>query len=113
MMKRFVFDAGMDLTVALDVDLSKLTADLAHEINRFWTGADAVLAAAGDDPIEAAARRAASVFLGDYLAYESIEHAQRELDESEGWPLDRGHGITLAWCVVPSLNSADLERSQP
>jgi len=111
--KRFIFATGMDLTVALDVDLSKLTAELAHEINRFWTGADAVLAAADDDPIEAAARRAALVFLQHYLAYESIELAQRELDESEGWPPDRAHGITLAWCDVPSFDAADLERVRP
>lgn len=56
-LKKFkVSDWSDNFSVVLEVDLVKLTAELADEINSFWSGADDRLAAEGGDVVKAVIR---------------------------------------------------------
>lgn len=111
MKTRYKLSAGWteEISVTVEVDLDLLTNQLAEEINNFWACADEVLAAAAGEIVLAAVRRAGPYLIGAVLEGKTIEGAQAELDEAEGWPTQGKHGIKIIDFEVPAMGSADLE----
>jgi hypothetical protein len=111
MKRTFEFSAGLglDVCVTLEVDLDVMTPELATEINNFWAGAADVLTAAGDDIIQAAARRAASRILWLLLDTDDADSAMDEFNRQEGWPPNGEHGIRIVDFDLPSMSADDLD----
>jgi hypothetical protein len=112
--KRYKLMAGWagEISVTVEVDHDVLTPEVAKEINDFWTSAEEVLAAANDDIVLAAVRRAAPYLIGAVLEGSNLRGAQAELDEAEGWPAKGAHGITIVDFEVPDMGSIDLEMEE-
>lgn len=121
--RTFRFDAGMDMSVTIEVDLDVLTVDMATAIDEFWAEADEVLAeingfgAAADDVlgasdgdvIVAATRRAATRLLSTLIDGYTGEWAVTQLCESEGWPPKEQLGMRVVDFELPDLRSAALK----
>lgn len=86
MKKRFQLIADNDTSITLEIDTDKMTAELAKEVNNFWSGARYVLEASDGCVFQAVARRAASALLVMLIEGSSWEGAIYELSEREGWP---------------------------
>lgn len=110
MKKTYKFDAGFDISVTIEADTEKLTPEVAEEINSFWMGAKDVLRAANGDVTEAAVRWAASRFIRALLGGCSVQGAQAELENAEGWPDD--HGIKLLHFELPDFAADELELAE-
>ncbi|HSX60232.1 MAG TPA: DUF2528 family protein [Tahibacter sp.] len=97
------------MSIMLDVDLSKLTAELADEINRFWIEWEWRLDTHDGDVIAVVIKLAAQRFLALLLEDEDSRWAQHEFDRSEGWPPHGAHGIKLVDCDgLPVLDLDEL-----
>lgn len=107
MKKRYKIDAGLDISITVEVDLDKLTPELAAEINGFWSGAKDVLKKSHGDIIIAAVRRAAPYLISPLLEGYNEIGAQERLDESEGWP--ENHGIKLIDFEIPEFGACDVD----
>lgn len=105
MKRRFKLEAGFDLSVTVEVDMDKLTPELATEINSFWSGADDVLGAADGDVVLAAVLRSGPYLMGAVLQGYNEFGAQKELDESEGWPPNGEHGIRIIDFEIPDMDA--------
>lgn len=114
MKKRYKLMAGWagEISVTVEVDHDVLTPEVAKEINDFWTSAEEVLAAANDDIVLAAVRRAGPYLIGAVLEGSNLRGAQAELDEAEGWPAKGAHGIKIVDFEVPDMGSIDLEMEE-
>lgn len=114
MKKRYKLAVGFgeEISVTVEVDHDVLTPELAKEINDFWTSADEVLAAANDDIVLAAVRRAGPYLIGAVLEGCNLYGAQKELDEAEGWPPRGAHGIKIVDFEIPDMGSVDLEMEE-
>lgn len=106
--KRYsVQDNWTELGVVLEVDHSVITIEMATEINNFWTGASARLAAADKDVVKAVIRIAARHLMWLLLEHRGAQSlAQRDFDREEGWP---GTGIKLlSHEGMPELDDEDF-----
>lgn len=109
MNKKYKIEAGFDISITVDVDLNKLTPELAKEINDFWSGAEDILNKSDGNIIIAAVRRSAPYFISALLEGYNTKGAQSQLDESEGWPENGEHGITLVDYEVPDFGAYDVD----
>ncbi|HCT25311.1 MAG TPA: hypothetical protein DIW85_03750 [Stenotrophomonas sp.] len=103
-----------DAWVILEIDHAQLTPEVATQINAFWTGADARLAGADDNPVVAVIKMAAADFIGMVLDARgdlTSRGMQEEFDDQEGWPA--AHGVKLVdWDGRPDLDSALLQLTE-
>ena len=112
MKKRYALTSGMDTSITLEIDTTKMTAEYAADVNGFWSGAVEVLGAAGGDIFQAVARRAAGRLLGYLLDGYNERGAVEVLSEQEGWP-DKDHiGITIIDHEIPNLDAAMFEAEE-
>lgn len=108
---RFRPEHDFDNEIDLEIDFDLLTEELAAEINGFWTGSDARLAAADEDVRMAAAMHVAAVYMNtgiqkDYNAY-GMHH---ELDNAEGFPPNTSEIFRILHYQRPEMIGAeDLE----
>jgi hypothetical protein len=107
MKKQYKIDAGFDISITVEVDLDKLTPELAAEINSFWSGSKDILAKSNGDIIVAAVRRSAPYLISPLLEGYNELGAQDRLDESEGWP--ENHGIKLIDFEIPEFGAYDVD----
>lgn len=105
-----------DTWVILEVDHDRLTPALASEINSFWSGKEARLADANDDPVKAVIKMAGGIFIAYVLdVFEGLNAygMQRGFDALEGWPPAGSHGIRLIeWQGRPDLDEYLLEMKE-
>ena len=105
MKKRYLLTSGMDTSITLEIDTTKMTAEYAADVNGFWSGAEDVLDASDGDIFQAVARRAAGRLLGYLLDGYNEPGAVETLSEQEGWP-DKDHiGITIIDHEIPDLDA--------
>lgn len=102
MKKQFELIADNDTGITLEIDTDKMTAELAKEVNSFWSGAAHVLEASDGCVFQAVARRAAGALLIMLIEGSSPEGAIKELSEREGWP-GGDMGITIIDHETPDL----------
>lgn len=104
-----VFQSFGEISVDITVDHDILTPELAEEINEFWGGAEDRVVAADGDVVMAVAKLIASRFMALLLESDSIPWAQGQLDSSEGYPPNGGHGVKLIdFDGLPEISSEDL-----
>ncbi len=105
--RSFKVENGFDLSITLDIDTAILTPEYAHEVARFWSSKDEVLAASDNDDYQAVARYAASWLWGYLLEGYNEAGALRHLHEQEGWcfPGD-SLGITIRSYDAPEFDAA-------
>ncbi|MBF8766703.1 DUF2528 family protein [Pseudomonas putida] len=108
--KRFkIAETEKDFEVTLEVDLNRLTAERAQQINSFWTGAEDRLDEEGEDVIRTVIRLAGHEIIcrmlrdggadfGDGNSW-LCDSVSKELHDSEGWggqvPWDN-----YGWCGI-------------
>ena len=109
MKKRYTLDSGMDTSITLEIDTSKITAEIAAEINTFMGGGKEVLIAANGDVFEAVARRSAGRLVRLLLEGFHEIGSVAELSEQEGWPDVANGGITIVDHEIPTLGATDFE----
>lgn len=108
--KRFkVKDTWKDFEVVLEVDLNRLTAERAQQINSFWTSAEDRLDEEDGDVVRAVIRLAGHEVMCDLLEDRgadfgdadgwNCEQTTRKLHESEGWG-GIGDGDGFGWCGI-------------
>lgn len=100
---------SFDLSITLEIDTTKMTAEIAAQVNGFWAGAESVLESSDGDIFQAVARRAAWPLMHYLLVGYHETGAVEELSEQEGWP-DKDHiGITIIDHVIPDLDPTMYE----
>lgn len=109
MKKIYEISAGFDIELTLEVDLDKLTPELATEINNFWSGSDDVLAAANGDVIEAAVRRAAPILIHAALDGWNANGMISQFENREGWPDVDQIGIRVLSFQIPDIDAYSLD----
>jgi len=109
MKKQFSLSSGMDVSIVLQIDTEKLTAEVAKEINEFWSGADSVLDAAGGCVFTAVARRATGPLLGYLMEGYNPTGAVFKLSQQEGWPDSETIGITILDHEIPDFSADTLD----
>lgn len=83
--KRFkIKDTWKDFEVTLEVNLDRLTAERAEQINSFWTGAEDRQDEEGDDVVRAVIRMA-----GHEVMCELLEDRGADFDDSDRWNCQR------------------------
>lgn len=107
-LKRYKMTSGFDLSVTVEVDHDKLDR-FASEICNFWIGGEDVIEAADGDLVEAAIRLAGQFLLNILMDKKVNFLAQREFDDSEGWPPNGEHGIRIIDFEIPDPEAEDLE----
>lgn len=107
--RRFRLESGLDTSITLEIDTSKITEDLAAQINGFWSGDEDVLNASDGDVIQAVARQAAGPLL--WLLTEGFNNraAVKSLSKSEGWPEDETLGISIVDYEIPDFSADAFE----
>lgn len=105
MKKRYKLESGMDTGITLEIDTTKMTAEIAGLVNEFWSGAESVLDASEGDVFQAVARRAAGPLLGYLLDGYHARGAVEVLAEQEGWPSREHLGITIIDHDFPDLEA--------
>ena len=105
MKKRYILTSGMDTSITLEIDTTKMTAEYAAEVNGFWSGAADVLDASDDDVFQAVARRAAARLLGYLMDGYNEGGAVENLSEQEGWPDKDSIGIKIIDHEIPDLDA--------
>lgn len=108
MKRRFKLEAGLDISITLDIDLDKVTPKLAAEINNFWARQKDVLRASDGDAIQAVARRAAGPLLFFLIEGHNSRGAVEKLSEEEGWPHSDNIGITVVDLDLPDFSADNL-----
>jgi len=98
------------MQIEIEVDHSKLTPELATSINDFYSGKEDRLRADEGDVVLAVIRLASGLLMRNLLADADTDSAQRALDTCEGWPPNRGHGISLvSFEDFPKVDDFDLD----
>lgn len=108
--KRFkVKDTWKDFEVVLEVDLDRLTAERAQQINSFWTSAEDRLDEEDGDVVRTVIRLAGHEVMCEILEDRgadfgdadrwNCEQTTRKLHEGEGWGGD-GDGDGFGWCGI-------------
>lgn len=108
MKKKFKLESGMDISITLEIDTDKMTADLAKEINDFWNGSEDVLDASDGCIFQAVARRAAGPLLSFLMDGYHETGAVMQLSEQEGWP-GENIGITIIDHEIPCFDSDSFD----
>lgn len=109
-------DSWKDYEVTIDVDNSKLTPALAHEINNFWHGSTDRLEAENGDPVAAVVRFAGACLINEMLSVGGADFSESNteagnywtnwLGEQEGWPSATDSGIR---CVAATVEVTDFD----
>lgn len=108
MKRRFILSSGLDTSIELEIDLAKLTPELATEINDYFANDAVILTLCGGDPIQAVARRAAQALLQDLRNGLDKREALSELVAIDGWP-DSDLGIEIIDYEIPSIDADEFE----
>ena len=116
--KRFkIKDTWKDFEVTLEVNLDRLTAERAEQINSFWTGAEDRQDEEGDDVVRAVIRMA-----GYEVMCELLEDRGADFDDSDRWNCQRttkqlhdregwggeAEGDGFGWCGIKVVG-ADVQ----
>lgn len=111
-----VSDTWKDYEVTIEVDHSKLTQELANEINDFWHGSEDRLEAENGDPVAAVVRFAGACLMNEMLSHGGADFAESNseagtywtdwLGNQEGWPTAKDNGIR---CVAACVEVADFD----
>lgn len=105
----FKLEAGLDTSITLKIDLTKVTPESAAETVNFWSGYKDVLRAADGDMIQAYARWASAPLIRLLVDGYTCEGAVLSLASEEGWPPPQEIGITIVDNELPDLNAAYLD----
>jgi hypothetical protein len=105
----FKLEAGLDTSITLKIDTSKVTPESAADTVNLWYGYKDVLRAADGDMIQAYARWAAAPLIQLLVDGYTGEGAVLSLATEEGWPPAEEIGITIVDSDLPDLNAAFLE----
>ncbi|AGZ37602.1 MAG: DUF2528 family protein [Pseudomonas sp.] len=108
--KRFkVKDTWKDFEVVLEVDLNRLTAERAQQINSFWTSAEDRLDEENGDVVLTVIRLAGLEVMCEILEDRgadfgdsdrwNCQQTTKKLHESEGWG-GEGDGDGFGWCGI-------------
>ncbi len=108
MSKKFKLDCGIDMSITLVIDADKMTAEIAKEVNDFWSGSEDVLSASGGCVYQAVARRAAGPLLGFLMDDYNARGAVDMLSKQEGWPQEN-IGITITDHEIPCFDPDMLD----
>ena len=111
MKKIYEISVGPDIELTLEVDLDKLTPELATEINNFWSGSDDVMSASNGDVIEAAVRRAAPILIHAALDGWNANGMINQFENREGWPDVDQLGIRVLSFQIPDIDAYSLDVS--
>lgn len=107
--RRYRLESGMDTSITLEIDTTKITPELAEEINGFWSSADEVLRESNGDIVEAVARRAAGPLLWFLIDGWNKQGAVDQLSKSEGWPDAEHIGISITDYDIPDLSADQFD----
>lgn len=108
MKKRYKIEAGLDITITLEIDTDVMTAELAEEINEFWNGAKEILAASDGDVFQAVARRATYALVQGLMRGYSDDIVVPMLGNEEGWPGADAMGMEILDYDIPDLRASEL-----
>lgn len=111
MKKIYQIAAGFDVELTLEVDLEKMTSEIATEINNFWSGSEDVLAASNGDVIEAAIRRAAPILIHAAIDGWNAIGMINQFNYLEGWPDVDQLGIRVLSFQIPDIDAVSLDVS--
>jgi hypothetical protein len=89
------------ISIVLEIDSDIMGAQLATEINDFWSGADVVLAVSVGDIYQAVARRAFAPLMHFLMDGYSEDGAIKQLDNQEGWT---SFGMKILEYEIPDMD---------